>query len=62
MSGFQRLLNELKLLEQEKYVSIDDGIVTILKDGDSVKDRILETGPQGALLLLDIGTEDEILG
>ena len=53
MSKLNKLMLELKQLEQEGRISIEDNdIVTVLKDDEIVKDRILQTGPWGALLLL----------
>ena len=53
MSKYYKLIDELKQLQQEGYVAIkDNDIVTILKDEEIVRDRILRTGPWGGILLL----------
>ena len=51
MSKLIRLRDEIKALEREGLVTVADGMMTIVRDEDAVKDRILQTGPWGALLL-----------
>ena len=61
MSKLHRLWDEIKALEREGLVKIVDGTMTIVRDDDAVKLRILETGPWGGLLLmgaLDSAIED----
>ena len=52
MSKLHRLWDEIKALEREGLVEITDGTMTIVRDEEAVWDRILQTGPWGALLLM----------
>ncbi len=52
MSKLIRLRDEIKALEREGLVTVADGMMTIVRDEDAVKLRILKTGPWGGLLLM----------
>ena len=52
MSELARLWDEIKALEREGLVTVADGTMTIVRDHATVTDRILQTGPWGALLLM----------
>lgn len=52
MSKLIRLRDEIKALESEGLVTVADGTMTIVRDEETVKLRILQTGPWGALLLM----------
>ena len=54
MSKRLRLLDEIQSLEGEGLVAIDGDEMTILRDHDKVRERILLTGPWGALLLMGV--------
>ena len=59
MNKLARLWNEIKALEGEGLVEIVNGNMTIVRNEEAVKDRILQTGPWGALLLMG-GLDDAI--
>ena len=52
MSKLHRLRDEIKALERGGLVEIVDGTMTILSNEEAVRDRIMQTGPWGALLLM----------
>ncbi|KKL76602.1 hypothetical protein LCGC14_2043250 [marine sediment metagenome] len=52
MSKLHRLWDEIKALEREGLVTVVDGTMTMVRDPAAVTDRILQTGPWGALLLM----------
>ena len=52
MSKLLRLRAELNTLEREGKIEIEGEEMTIVSDNDEVVNRILETGPWGALLLM----------
>ncbi len=52
MSKLHRLWDEIKALEREGLIKVVDGNMTIVRDEEAARDRILQTGPWGALLLL----------
>ena len=54
-----RLWDEINALEREGLVEIVDGTMTIVRDEEAVRDRIMQTGPWGALLLM--GALDEAM-
>lgn len=60
MSKLRALADEIKKLETEGLVRIDreKGIMSIIRRPGIVTDRILRTGPWGALLLM--GKLDEV--
>ncbi|KKL54743.1 hypothetical protein LCGC14_2262390 [marine sediment metagenome] len=59
MSKLARLRDEIKALERGGLVKIVDGTMTILSNEEAVRDRIMQTGPWGALLLM--GKLDDVL-
>ncbi len=47
MSKLHRLWDETKALEREGLVEVVDGVMTIVRDEEAVRDRIMLTGPWG---------------
>ena len=55
MSGVTRLWTEIKALERDGLVVITGTNLTVISGNeDRFRDRILNTGPQGALFLLGL--------
>ena len=52
MSKLHRLAHEIKALERDGLVEIKDDEMTIVGNAAVVRERILQTGPWGALLLM----------
>ena len=64
MSKLHALRDELQSLESRGLVKIEGDVMTILCNEEEVKERLLQTGPWGALLLMGRLPEalKEILG
>ncbi len=64
MIKLHRLRDEIKSLESRGLVKIENDTMTILCNEEEVRNRLLETGPWGALLLMGRLPEalSEILG
>ena len=54
MSKLHRLVHEIKTLERAGLVKVEGDEMTIIKSREIVVDRILQTGPWGALLLMGV--------
>ena len=52
MSRFQALADEIKALEAQGLIEIKDDQMTVLRNPFEVMNRIIKTGPWGALLLM----------
>ncbi len=52
MSKLHRLYAEIKQLEIEGFVKIEGDSLIVLDNAAAVTDRLLKTGPWGALLLM----------